>query len=146
MPSMKELLIWRRLKHTAMTDFQDNRPVPPPEYNRDDKNMAVMVHLLPLLGFLFPGMSILVPLLIWLFKRDKSSYIEHHAREALNFQITIALVVAIWIALKLMLVGLLLLPLVPIIIIIVLILMIRAALKASDGEYYLYPFSLRLVK
>ena len=108
--------------------------------------MAVMVHLLPLLGFLFPGMSILVPLLIWLFKRDKSSYIEHHAREALNFQITIALVVAIWIALKLMLVGLLLLPLVPIIIIIVLILMIRAALKASDGEYYLYPFSLRLVK
>ena len=108
--------------------------------------MAVMVHLLPLLGFVFPGMSILIPLLIWLFKRDKSSCIEHHAREALNFQITIALLAAIWIALKLMLVGLLLLPLVPIIIIIVLILMIRAALKASDGEYYLYPFSLRLVK
>lgn len=108
--------------------------------------MAVMVHLLPLLGFIFPGMSILIPLLIWLFKRDKSSYIEHHARESLNFQITVALLVAVWIALKMMLVGLLLLPLVPAIAIIVLILMIRAALKAGDGEYYLYPFCLRLVK
>lgn len=118
----------------------------PPEFNRDAKNMAMMVHLLPLLGFFLPGMSILIPLLIWLFKRDKSPYIEHHARESLNFQITVALLVAIWIALKLMLVGLLLLPLVPAIVIIVLILMIRAALKAGDGEYYLYPFSLRLVK
>lgn len=129
-----------------MTDYQDNKPSPPPICHRDDKNMAVMVHLLPLLGFIFPGMSIVVPLLVWLFKRHKSAYIEHHARESLNFQITVALLAAIWIALKLMLVGLLLLPLVPVIIIIVLILMIRAALKAGDGEYYLYPFSLRWVK
>ena len=129
-----------------MTDYQDNRPAPPPIGHRDDRNVAVIVHLLPLLGFIFPGMSIVLPLLVWLFKRHKSAYIEHHARESLNFQITVALLAAVWIVLKLMLVGLLLLPLVPVIIIIVLILMIRAALKAGDGEYYLYPFSLRWVK
>ena len=142
---MRELLIWRRPRNIAMTDYQDNRPVPP-GFNRDEKNLAVMSHLLPLLGFVFPGMSILVPLLIWLFKRDSSPYIEHHARESLNFQITVALIVAVWIVLKIMLVGLLLLPLVPVIVILVLILMIRAALKAGDGGHYLYPFSLRLVK
>ncbi len=128
-----------------MADYQDNRPVPP-VFNRDDKNMAVMSHVLPLLGFIFPGMSIVMPLLIWLFKRNKSHYIEHHARESLNFQITIVLLLAVWGALKFMLVGLLFLPLVPVILILILILMIRAALKAGDGEYYRYPLSLRLVK
>ena len=129
-----------------MTDHQDNRPIPSFDANRDDKNIAVMAHLLPLLGFIFPGMSILVPLLIWWFKRDRSAYIEHHARESLNFQITIILVTVLWFILKLMLIGLLLFPLALIIGILILILMVRAALKAGNGEYYLYPLCLRLVK
>ena len=142
---MKEPWIWRRLRNTAMADYQDNRPVAP-DFNRDDKNMAVMAHLLSLLGFIFPGSNIIIPLLIWLFKRDNSPYIEHHARESLNFQITVALITAVYIALQYMLVGLLLLPLIPIVVIFILIVVVRASIKASSGEYYRYPFSLRLVK
>ena len=108
--------------------------------------MAVVAHLSPLLGFAFPGLSIGIPLLIWLIRRDKSIYVGHHSLEALNFQITIALIVLLWIALKLMVVGLLFLPLAPFAIIFVLILMVRAALKAGNCEYYHYPFCLRLVK
>ncbi|WP_067515548.1 DUF4870 domain-containing protein [Endozoicomonas ascidiicola] len=120
-------------------------PVNSPSINRDDKNMAVLSHLLPLFGFMVPGLSIVIPLLIWLWKRDSSPYIEHHARESLNFQITLALLIAVWVALKLMLVGFLLLPLVPIIAIVVLIFMVRAAMKAGNGEFYRYPMTLRLV-
>ena len=129
-----------------MSDQQKHNPTPFTGVGRDDRNMAVVAHLALLLGFAFPGLSILVPLGIWLYKRNESEYIEHHAREALNFQITIALVVILWIVLKLMLVGLLLLPLIPVAIIFVLILMVRAAIKAGNSEYYLYPFILRLVK
>ena len=118
-----------------------------PEYvpGRDEKNLAMLVHLLPMLGFMIPGINIVIPLVIWFIKRDKSPYIDHHAREELNFQITLSVVIAIWIALKMMLVGLLLLPLVPIAIILVLIFMVRAAIIASRGEYYRYPVTLRLV-
>ena len=114
--------------------------------SRDERNLAVLAHLLPLSGFLMPGMNIVVPLLVWLIKRDQSSYLESHVRESLNFQITLTLLAAIWIALKLALIGLFLLPLVPVIVITALILMVRAALKASAGVYYRYPFCLRLVK
>nr|WP_257284806.1 DUF4870 domain-containing protein [Endozoicomonas sp. SESOKO1] len=72
--------------------------------DRDDKNMAVLAHLLPLSGFMVPGLNIAIPLVIWLMKRKKSLYIEHHARESLNFQITVTLLATLWIILKLMLV------------------------------------------
>ncbi len=120
-------------------------PMNRPDIKRDDKNMAMLAHLLPLFGFMIPGLNIVIPLVIWLMKRDKSLYIEHHARESLNFQITVSLLAILWVMLKLMLVGLLLLPLVPVIIIVVLVFMVRAAMKAGSGEFYRYPMSLRLV-
>ena len=117
--------------------------------DRDEKNLAMLVHLLPFLGFLLPGVNIIIPLTIWLIKREQSPYIDHHAREELNFQITLSIVVGIWVVLKIMLIGLLLLPLVvviaPVIIIAVFLFMVRAAMMGSRGVYYKYPFSLRLV-
>ena len=112
---------------------------------RDERNMAMLAHLLPLLGFLIPGMNIVVPLLMWLTKRNESAYIDHHAREALNFQISLTLLAAIWWALNIIVIGLLFLPLVPLVVILALMLMIRAGLKASGGNYYQYPFCVRFV-
>lgn len=104
-----------------------------------------MAHLLPLFGFIIPGLNIVIPLLIWLNKRNVSTFIGYHARESLNFQITLALLLVVWFVLKLMLVGFLLLPLVPVVAIMVLVFMVRAAMKAGSGEFYRYPFILRLV-
>ena len=112
---------------------------------RDEKNLAMLVHLLPLTGFIIPGMNIVIPLVIWCMKRDQSSFMDHHARESLNFQITLTLVFAVWVALKFILIGLLLLPLVPVVVIVISVLMIRAARRASRGQYYRYPCTLRLV-
>ncbi|MDD7804486.1 MAG: DUF4870 domain-containing protein [Endozoicomonas sp. (ex Botrylloides leachii)] len=116
---------------------------------RDEKNLAMLVHLLPFLGFMMPGINIIIPLIIWLTQRDKSPYIEHHSREELNFQITLSIIVCAWIILNMLLIGLLLLPLViitaPLIIIFVFIFMVRAAIMGSRGIYHKYPLSLRLV-
>ena len=127
-----------------MNDF-DKHPVNTPNTSRHDKNMAMLSHILPLFFFIIPGLNIALPLIFWFLTRHKSSYIEHHARESLNFQITISLATVLWIVLKLMLVGILLLPLVPVIIIIVFIFMIRAAMKASSGSLYNYPMTIRFV-
>ena len=112
---------------------------------RDERNLAMLSHLLPFFGFMIPGLNIVIPLGIWLVKRNRSPYLDHHARESLNFQITVVLLAAVWGILKMILVGFMLLPLVPVIIILVLVLMVRAAMKASSGDYYKYPFSIRLV-
>ena len=113
--------------------------------HRDEKNLAVLAHLLPLLGFVMPGLNMAIPLVIWWLKRDKSMFVEHHARESLNFQITFSLLCVLWSVLTFFLVGWLLLPLVPVVLIVALLFMFRVAMKAGNGEFYRYPFTVHLV-
>jgi hypothetical protein len=80
------------------------------------------------------------PLVICLIKKDESPYVAAHAKESLNFQITISLVC---IALIITIIGLLLLWVVGIG---ALILVIVATIKASENKMYRYPLTWRLIK
>ena len=100
----------------------------------DEKTMALLSHILTLI---FP---ILAPLIIYLIKKDESAFITYHAKESLNFQITLFIVV---IVLVVTLIGILLVWIVGII---DLVLVIMATIKASEGKLYKYPFNIRLIK
>lgn len=110
----------------------------------EEANWAVAAALLSFAGFLgFPVMmNVLGPAVVWWVKRDDSAFIEYHAREAMNFQISIWLYSAAVSLLLFVLIGwLLVLPLLVFDVVVVII----AALRASRGELYRYPLSLRLV-
>jgi uncharacterized Tic20 family protein len=107
------------------------------EVSNDAKNMGVLCHLL---GFFT---SFLGPLIIWLIKKDQMPYVDHHGKEALNFQITLAIAYMVAGLAVLCIIG----PfLIPIIGLVDLIFSIIACVAASKGEYYKYPVSLRLIK
>ncbi|MEZ5431721.1 MAG: DUF4870 domain-containing protein [Verrucomicrobiales bacterium] len=55
----------------------------------DERNMAMLAHLLGGLA------SFLGPLVIWLMKREESPFVNDQGREALNFQITVAIGMAV---------------------------------------------------
>ena len=111
-----------------------------PALGTESKNWATVSHLSAFVMFL--GIPALVgPLVAWLLKRD-DPYVDFHGREALNFNISF-LIYAVAAALSILLiVGILLLPAV---VITWFVLTIRASVKASAGEYYRYPFTLRLI-
>jgi len=69
--------------------------------------------------------------------------VDQHAKESLNFQITVT--IALWVAAASIfcLVGLVLTPLVGLA---ALVLTILAGIKANNGEMYRYPATIRLVK
>jgi uncharacterized Tic20 family protein len=91
---------------------------------------------------MFLGIPAVVgPLVFWLMKRN-DPYIEFHAKEALNFNISFFLYAIVSGFLILLLVGLLLLPMV---LVTWFVLVIVAAVKTSAGEYYRYPMTMRLV-
>jgi uncharacterized protein len=105
--------------------------------SNDDRNIAMLAHLLGI----FTGF--IGALVIWLIKKDESSFINDQAKEALNFQITVAIgFCAAWV-LAFILIGFLL---VPAIMVANFIFCILAAIAASKGTLYRYPFALRLVK
>ena len=113
----------------------EETPVVPP--TSDEKTLALLSHVLT---FFFP---LLAPLIIYLVKKDESSFIAAHAKESLNFQITLAIGYCIAFLTLIILVGLLLFIVLGIL---QLVLVIVATLKASENKYYRYPFSIRLIK
>lgn len=100
----------------------------------DEKTLALLSHVLT---FVAP---ILAPLIIYLLKKDESKYIAYHAKESLNFQITLIIII---IGLFLSVIGIFLIW-IPAIAAFVLV--IIATIRASEGTLYKYPFTLRLIK
>src|SRR5689334_13904600 len=107
---------------------------PPYTPTSDERTMAILSHVLCLVIWLFG------PLIIYLSKKDESAFVAAHAKESLNFQITIMIIAMI---LLLSIVGILLLWVVGIA---STILIIIATIKASESKLYRYPFNIRLIR
>jgi uncharacterized protein len=111
---------------------------------QDERTWGMIAHLSAFAVFVFPlGGNILAPLIIWLTRRDTSAYVEMEAREALNFNISVALGWIVCGSLFFALVGV---PLGAMLFLYWLVMAIVAGVKASEGVGYRYPISLRLVK
>ncbi len=108
----------------------------------EEANWAVAAALLAFAGYVVPLGNIAGPAAVWLAKRDDSDFVEHHAREALNFQISITLYMVVASALMFVLIGFVLAPIILVFDVVVIII---AALRASRGEAYEYPLCLRLI-
>ncbi len=125
-----------------MSDFENVTAPPPPPAGTapaEQRTMALVAHLLGI----FTGF--IGALIIWLVNKDDSSkpFVIDQSKEALNFQITIAIAYIISSILVVVLIGTLMLAAVWVA---NLVLCIMAAVKANNGEAYRYPFTLRLIK
>ena len=108
------------------------------------RTWAAFCHASALLGVFihFPG-HLLGPLIIWLLKRDQSPEIDAHGKEAVNFQISMLIYNIVAAVFCLVLIGFLLLPLRWIL---NALFVTIAAIKASDGELYRYPLTIRFIQ
>ena len=120
------------------------------------RNWALFCHLAALSIWVgVPFGNILIPLLIWLIKRDEVPLVNQEGKESLNFQISISIYVVavtvvgiiaflmnldeprfLWlVVLLLVAVGISQIVLVAI-----------AALKVSSGKSYKYPLTIRFIQ
>ena len=111
---------------------REEQPTVPP--SSDEKTLALISHIVTLVS------QFIAPLIIYLVKKDESSFVAAHARESLNFQLTILI---ICILLFISIIGWLLFWLVGIY---VFVLVIVATIRASEGKLYRYPFTIRFIK
>jgi uncharacterized protein len=106
-------------------------------------NTAVAAHLSTFAGLVIPFGSVIGPLAVWLTRRHRDPFIDQAGREALNFGISIAIYGSVLLVAALMLVGI---PLLMIGVVAWVMLASLAAVKASQGQAYRYPLTLRLVR
>ncbi len=103
----------------------------------DDKTMAILSHILSI----FAGF--LAPLIIYVIKKDNSPYATAHAKESLNFQLTMLIAYFACFILMFLLIGF---PLLVLLGIANLVLVIIATIRASENKLYKYPFSIKFIK
>ncbi|MCE3004575.1 MAG: DUF4870 domain-containing protein [Xanthomonadaceae bacterium] len=117
---------------------------PPPDtvgtIGEKDRPLAVMTHLSALVGYLIPLANLIIPLVIWLVKRNDSPDIDAVGREVVNFNLSMLLYAFFGFLLTFVLVGFLVLFGLWLFGIVVTII---AALRANDGWRYRYPLTIR---
>ncbi|GBF35588.1 hypothetical protein DCCM_4717 [Desulfocucumis palustris] len=111
-------------------------------YASQEKNWAIFCHLGGFAGYIIPFGNIIVPLVLWLIKRDESPFVNQHGKEALNFNISFIIYAFISGLLCLILIGFALLA---VLVILQIVFIINASMCASRGEYYHYPLTIRLI-
>ena len=123
----------------------ENQPLDNPQQlsERDERMFATFAHLGMIAGFVFPLGNIIVPLVIWLTQRDKSDFVDVHAKEALNWQLTVTILAFGGVILLFLIIGI---PLLIMLGLACLVFSIIGAIKANEGKMYEYPFNLRIIK
>lgn len=121
-----------------------------PDADIQQRNVALACHLLGFCFFVFPLGNIIAPLILWLLKRDNSTLVDEHGKEAINFQISFTLWFAIIAGVGSILFWTLVIPLLAglaafVLAMIWLVSIIRATLRAQAGAAFRYPWTLRLV-
>jgi hypothetical protein len=113
------------------------------EVTSSARNWAMLCHLAALVTLGAPTLAhIIAPLIVWLIKRDEHPFIDEHGKESVNFQISITIYTLLLLPLLCVFIGI---PLLVALWMTNIVLVIVAAVKASNGEVYRYPLTIRLI-
>lgn len=108
-----------------------------PGVSSSDRNYCMVIHLSPFLLLLGLGpFALLIPLVLWLVRKDESPFIDDHGREVVNFGLTFLLV-------SFLLFWTIIIPIVYFVIGVVNL--IRGSIASSRGEFFRYPMTIRFI-
>ena len=144
------------------------------EVKKQDTGVATLLHLSVLTKYIFPFMGIIAPVLIWKTRKQEDEFINQHAKSVINFQISTFIYGVVLFFVGMLFFGGTILSyiqlgvnnnldneFVPIGLIstifigvgiflfwsvIEFVLVILGAIKASNGETYQYPITIKILK
>lgn len=113
----------------------------------EERNWAVATHLASFSGYIgIPFGHILGPLILWLMKKDSSSFLDEVGKETVNYNISIILWFVAAFVLFFTIIGIPLAILMVIFLSVMdIIVTIMAAVAASNGQQYRYPLTIRFI-
>ena len=113
------------------------------EQNTKGKNWMIFCHLSTYFGSVIPLLNVIVPWIIWLSKRNEYDFVRTEGKEVINFNLSYSLYMIISSILIIVYVGMFFVAILGVLII---IFPIVGAIKASNGQHYHYPLSIRFIK
>jgi uncharacterized protein len=110
--------------------------------DKEERMWAMFTHLGAFAGHFFPFGNVIVPLVIWILKKDQYPLVNDQGKESINCQISYSIYIIVAALLCFVVVGFVILPVVYLADVIFVII---AAIKANEGVRYRYPAIFRFV-
>jgi len=110
---------------------------------KQDNQTIVLMHLSQLATFVIAFGSILIPLIIWLTQKEKIKDLDTHGKQILNFQFS--LLIYSFICIPLVFIGIGIIGLI-VILILSIVYPIKNAIRASNEQFPVYPYSITFLK
>lgn len=111
--------------------------------DRETRHWAMILHLSVLSGLVVPLAGLIVPVVIYVLKKDDLPGLVPHGHVVFNWMISAIIYCIISLILMLVLIGFILLPVLGLL---SLVFPIIGGIKASDGEIWPYPLSIQFFK
>ncbi|MEL0120952.1 MAG: DUF4870 domain-containing protein [Opitutae bacterium] len=108
-----------------------------------DNNWCMLIHFSQFCTYLIPLAGIIVPILLWQFRKDESEEVDIHGRIVTNWIISTILYLFVFGILCLFFIGI---PFVVAVSLAAIIFPIIGGIKASNGEIWKYPCSINFFR
>lgn len=132
----------KKNKNMKLSDILENDPDFRP-WNMDLSSYCMLMHLSQFAGIIVPFGGIALPIIMWATNKDKSSIIDQHGKNILNWMISFYIYVSISAILILLIVGIFALIA---LCLVAVIFAIIGAIKANNKEIFNYPLTIQFLK
>lgn len=104
---------------------------------------CMLIHLSQLTSIIIPGLGFILPIVMWAMNKDRNEEIDKHGKVTINWIISFFIYsVVCWVLTVIFIGGIVFF----ILALLNFIFAIIAAVKANNGQFWVYPLSIRFLK
>lgn len=126
-------------------EIEELLPLDNPKEENIQQKWLLLMHATPFAGFILPLFNILVPLFLWILKREDNAIYDYHGRKVINFQISTTILFVLTFICLITVPGLGFLLFISVIPFAVIVMLINIFRVVNDKKPY-YPLSIRFLK
>ncbi|MFA7492926.1 MAG: DUF4870 domain-containing protein [Proteiniphilum sp.] len=111
-----------------------------PLFGFEENTYLMLMHLTQFAGAIVPLAGFIVPILMWTTNKDTNANVDKHGKNILNAMISYAIYAVV---LCITVIGI---PVAVVLGLLFAVFIVIAAVKANNGEYWKYPFTIQFIK
>lgn len=111
-----------------------------PLFGMTQNNYLMLMHLSLFVSLFTLFVGIVIPIVLWLINKENNAEVDKHGKNIMNLIISYAIY---GVALAITIIGI---PLLLVLLVILIVVVIKASIKASNGEYWEYPLTIKFFK
>lgn len=105
-----------------------------------ENTYLMLMHLSVLLGFFFPLLGFVAPVILWYIHKDAHPAVDEHGKQIINALLSYLIY---FVVLTITIIGI---PIAIVLACLFVLFVIIGAFRANDGAYWKYPFVIQLIK